>query len=177
MVNMYNRVQLRKELSRDEGRRNHPYFDSKGILTVGVGWNLKANGISEAIRALLDMSQGDPYDHAFFWSDEAIDALLDIGIDEAEKVVGGLVPKWKDMTDERQRALLNMAFNMGKGDGKHGLSSFHHFLAAVNSDDWDGAVTELDATHSAHWHADIGPRADRLMAMFSSDYQDTSTVA
>ena len=39
---------LKAELTRDEGLRLQPYRDSVGKLTIGVGHNLDANGITYA---------------------------------------------------------------------------------------------------------------------------------
>lgn len=154
----YDRSQLRKELSRDEGREAVLYLDKKGILTGGVGWNFEANSVPAAVKALLP-DDWVPQLGATL-SEAAVDALLDIGIAGAESVLGAYVPRWPDFDPVRQRALLNMAFNLG-----HRLAKFPRFLACVRAGDWDGAMQELDRTHSPQWHTDVGPRADRVMAM------------
>lgn len=182
----YDKAALRRELSRDEGRRDKPYFDSKGIKTVGVGWNLEANGIPQDVLPLLGLEPDShdrmaPYSVDYVWPDPAIDALLDLGIARAEGVLNDLLANWHsycDVTvplgsagDVRTRALLNLAFNMGKGHVdaagvKHGLMSFEHFLAAVDGGQWAAAATHL---RGSAWERDVGPgRSGRIERMLES---------
>ena len=184
----YNKIVLRSELSRDEGRRNHVYRDSirtpavpSGYRTVGVGFNLDTNAIPDEVRAMLPSDQGDPLDPEFIWPEPAIDALLDISITAAEHVLDELLPMWHSFCDEtvalgsagdgRTRALLNLAFNMGKGHVdaagvKHGLMSFEHFLAAVAALDWAGAAQHL---RGSGWERQVGPaRSERIEHMLAT---------
>ena len=141
---MYDRDKLRQELSRDEDRRRFAYDDKtgnppalQGKLTIGVGWNLTANGLP----------------------DEVIDRLLDIGIDRAEAGLNEVLSGWRDTLDDvRQRVLLNMAFNLGGPK----LSLFIHFLAHVRDRDWEGAALEME---QSNWFREVGPRAVRLVTM------------
>ena len=94
---------LKAELTRDEGLRLQPYRDSVGKLTIGVGHNLDANGITYA-------------------------AAMQILEDDILNVMGQLNSKvswWATLDDARQRVLANMAFNLGI----NGLLGFHHLLA------------------------------------------------
>ena len=80
---------LKAELTRDEGLRLQPYRDSVGKLTIGVGHNLDANGITYA-------------------------AAMQILEDDILNVMGQLNSKvswWATLDDARQRVLANMAFN------------------------------------------------------------------
>ena len=133
----YDRAMLRGELSRDEGRERFPYRDTEGILTIGVGWNLEANGIPE----------------------DMIDRLLDIGIEHAEIDVGVLYPEWRNtLNGVRQRVLLNMAFNLGRVR----LAGFRNMWAAVRAQEWDRAAAEM---LDSKWARQVGPRAHRLSEM------------
>ena len=140
---------LKQELSRDEARRTRVYDDAdgstpftagmtqKGKLTIGVGWNLTDNGLP----------------------DRQIDELLDIGIDRACEALDRIWPGWTAALDEtRQRALANMAFNMGPAK----LEGFPHFLAALKSGDYALAAQNLA---DSLWHRQVGPRAERIEAM------------
>ena len=133
----YDRQMLRAELSRDEGRKQFPYRDSEGILTIGVGWNLEANGLPENI----------------------IDMLLDLGIQRAETDLGVLYPGWREhLNAARQRALLNMAFNLGRLR----LAKFHNMWQAIRDHDWDRAALEM---LDSKWARQVGARAHRLSEM------------
>jgi GH24 family phage-related lysozyme (muramidase) len=54
----------------------------------------------------------------------------------------------------RERALINMAFNLG-----YRLSGFKKFLAAVNAEDWETAAKEM---MDSKWAQQVGDRAVRL---------------
>lgn len=87
----YSRDLLEKELERDEGKRDRPYRCSEGYLTIGIGHNLDAKPLSEAaIRQI-------------FYDD----------IEDVERELDREMPWWRKMSDARQRAMINMAFNMG----------------------------------------------------------------
>ena len=190
----YHKGKLRTELGRDEGRVNHPYLDTKGILTVGTGWNLEANGIPDSVRSILDKEAGyaqlEPgtwLRQITLWPNDALDALLDIGISEAEHTLDRFFPEWHRLCDEnnplgspgdvRSRALLNMAFNLGGN-----LRKFPHFLAACKAGDWGAAAMELDVQHSPQWRADVRDlpgkegRVDRIMHMILTGTEPDATM-
>lgn len=123
---------LYSDLSTDEGKRSKVYNDSMGIPTVGIGCNLRDNGLCEAAI------------YAQF--------LHDVATAEAE--VAKVVPKYNSLSDNRRAALINMAFNLG-----HRLGGFQKFLAAVNAGNWHTASHEMiDST----WAKQVGERAVRL---------------
>ena len=127
---------LKAELERDEGLRLKPYQDTVGKLTIGVGRNLDDVGISKA---------------------EA-DFLLRADIERAEFDARLLVSCFEQLTDARQRVLVNMAFNLGRPR----LGKFRKFLAAVAAGDWHTAAREmLDSA----WAEQVGDRATRLARM------------
>lgn len=143
----YNRVALRAELSRDEGREPMMYLDSEGIETIGVGWNLKHNPLPE----------------------DVIDRLLDEGIEQAEEALDKIEPRWRDtskVTQARQRALLNLAFNLGQtrlAGFKKMWESIGNAITTGNASWWDEAAKHaLDSK----WATQVGPRAQRIAAMF-----------
>ncbi len=137
----YDRMMLRAELSRDEGRRNLAYEDSEGIMTIGVGWNLESNPMPE----------------------EVIDRLLDVGIEQSEAALDALYPRWKEeLSHIRQRVLLNMAFNMGQSR----LGGFVNMWAAIKSGDFtEASIQMLDSK----WADQVGVRASRLAIMMERD--------
>ena len=82
---------LRAELIRDEALRLMPYVDTVGKVTIGVGRNLTDKGITN----------------------EEANLMLDNDIQEHLKLLDDNLEWWRTMTDNRQRVLANMAFNMG----------------------------------------------------------------
>jgi len=124
---------LRDQLYRDEGLRLHPYEDTVGKLTVGVGRNLDDKGISE----------------------EEADAMLSNDIQEVEEGLANEIPWIVHLDDVRKAVLLNMAFNLGVG----GLMSFSNMLQAVQEWDWEWAGKEME---NSRWWNQVGRRAARL---------------
>ena len=129
-------------LTQHEGRRTHPYTDTVGKLTIGVGRNLTDRGLS-----------GDE-----------IDCLLANDIRLADAICCDLF-SWqvfRNISIPRQHALLSMAFNLGKPR----LSGFTRMIAAVKAGDWDRAADEaLDS----RWASQVGDRANEIAAMLRGD--------
>jgi lysozyme len=127
---------LAAELTRDEGKRLKPYKDSVGKLTIGVGRNLDDVGIRP----------------------DECDLLLKNDILAAMNQLDINLAWWRNLDEVRQRVLANMAFNMGIAT----LLTFKNTLAAVEAGSWEAAA---DGMKASHWAAQVGPRADRLIAM------------
>jgi lysozyme len=123
---------LRRELTRDEGRRARPYRCTSGKLTIGVGWNLDDNGLPETI----------------------IDALFDISIGIAERDARDLVPNFDSLSPNRQRVLVNMAFM-----GRPAFSGFRDLFDALAAEDFERAAVEM---LDSKWARQVGARATRL---------------
>lgn len=121
------------ELEVDEGRRSRLYLDSLGIPTVGVGRNLRDLGLS----------------------DSEIDLLLRNDIDRVCKELNRYLPWWSMMSDDRQRVLANMCFNMGIEK----LLGFRNTLRAMEIGDYGEAA---DGMLASLWARQVGPRAIRL---------------
>lgn len=130
---------LRDQLIRDEGKRLMPYEDSVGILTIGVGHNLIAHGIS----------------------DEVCDLLLTEDIARVQGDLRVRIPWYLDLPEPRRAVLENMAFNVGTG----GLLGFRRMLAAVQAGDYALAATEM---LDSRWAGQVGGRARRLATQMRS---------
>lgn len=127
---------MKFELRRDEGVRLKPYRDTVGKLTIGVGINLD-EGITE---------------------DES-DYLLESRIRRAESDLDRALPWWRGLSEARQRALINMAFNMGVPR----LLGFGNMIHALHGGEYDRAAAEaLDS----RWARQVGARAQRIAEMF-----------
>jgi len=126
---------LREELIRDEGLRLKPYTDTVGKMTIGVGRNLTDNGISE---------------------EEAM-MMLHNDIQEHIKLLDDRIPWWRTLSENRQRVLANMAFNMGPA-----LFSFINTLSAMERGYYEKAAQGME---NSKWAGQVGPRAERLIKM------------
>jgi lysozyme len=128
---------MEKELIRDEGMILKPYIDSLGNMTIGVG-HLIVNG--EKVKAITRK--------------EAIE-ILDKDISIAEHRLSNMIPSWKKLDDVRQRALLNLTFNLG-----YKLASFKLFMLAVKEEDWEKAADQLV---KSKWYSQVKSRGPRIV--------------
>jgi lysozyme len=133
-VSTEDRAKLRAQLVKHEALRLKPYFDTVGRLTIGVGRNLDADGITE---------------------DEA-QYLLSGDIDRVVKGLFARYPTWFPALDSvRQAVLVNMGFNLGLA----GLAGFTRMLDAVARGDYGGASEEMT---KSRWASQVGQRAAEL---------------
>ncbi len=121
------------QLKRDEGFRPLPYFDSRGVMTLGYGFNLFSDGLTQ--------NEGSAVLHIRTWS-RYIEMLNHL-------------PWVRYIDDARQGVLLNMAYNLGTV----GELKFHVTLADVQAKRYDLAA--VDMLKSA-WANQVGERAQRL---------------
>lgn len=124
---------LHRELPIDEGSRAHPYRDTVGKLTIGVGRNLDDVGLRP----------------------NEIYYLLDNDIADAEDTARSIVDTFDQLSDERKAVLVNMAFNLGRDR----LMGFAQMLQAVRDERWDDAAA---AMLDSKWAIQVGARATRL---------------
>ena len=128
-----------EQLVDHEGLELHPYEDSLGILTIGVGRNLEERGISE--------------DEAFYLLGNDIEIIWDELIKQH--------PIVEDLDDQRQMILLDMAFNMGVPR----LGKFKKMWAAIEDGDMiEASKQALDS----RWADQVGSRAERLAERLTS---------
>ena len=83
--------QLKKQIIAHEGMKLELYKCTAGYWTIGVGRNLSSRGIS--VETAVDM----------------LDEDIEICISELDKVC----PWWREGTDARQHALIDLHFNLG----------------------------------------------------------------
>ncbi|GAB3123810.1 hypothetical protein GCM10027256_18490 [Novispirillum itersonii subsp. nipponicum] len=133
MNGTFDETALAADLRRDEAVRLLPYRCTAGKLTIGIGRNLDDVGISAEEAAVL------------------------LGND-IRRVLAGLdrqLPWWRGLSAGRQRALANMAFNLGLPR----LLGFRQMLAALQAGQWEEAARQaLDSK----WAGQVGERADRI---------------
>ena len=130
---------LRQDLVRDEGLRLTVYRCPAGYLTIGCGRNLEGRGISTP--------------EAMFLLDNDIAACLgDLGS----------CAWWGALNPVRQRALLNMRFQLGSG----AFRGFVQMLAALEQRNYAAAAA---AARDSKWaRADSPARAQRITAQIET---------
>jgi len=133
---MEQRERLEALLVDHEGERLKPYRCTQGFLTIGVGRNLDAKGISQ----------------------EESRFMLANDIRDAERDARTFFPEFGYLTANRQIVLIDMAFNLGLG----GLVKFRNFRYALEKRDYTTAAAEM---LNSRWSGQVGRRAETLARM------------
>lgn len=128
-------------LTRHEGKRNQAYTDSRGYLTIGIGFLI------------------DPRVKGSGLTDDEIEAVLRLRVDKViAKIDSGPLKWWRQMSTNRQAVLADMAFNLGEV----GLENFKNTLAHMKAGNYNQAA--LDMLQSK-WASQVGGRAKELSDM------------
>lgn len=142
-----NLQKLKQELKADEGVRHTIYKDSLGNWTIGVGHLVLPSELSEYKGRYVE--------------DKEIDALLESDIHKAFTSISSW-PVYKAMdTDARQRALINMSFQLGTKD----LAGFKNSLRELENLQWAKAGARL---RKSLWYRQTPKRAERVIRMLET---------
>ena len=126
------------DLKLDEGFSSKPYRDTEGLLTIGYGTLIEGGITKEEAELLLRhrlMGQAAE--------------LLRIRPDVAK------------MPDQVQRAIINMAYNLGVPR----LMQFKKMWAALDAGDYGAAADEAE---DSRWHRQVGTRGERVVSWIRS---------
>lgn len=128
------------ELINDEGVKLAPYSDSLGHKTIGVGHLVKDG---ESFKSITPEKAG---------------FLLAGDIKIAENELNNVYPRWRELDDVRQRAMLNLMFNLGE----YRFSKMKTFLAAMDCKDYHHAANTLKRYK---WCKQVGRRCPIIVEM------------
>lgn len=132
-MNLELRAKLRNMLLKHEGLRLHPYQDSVGKTTIGVGRCLTTRGISESEAFIL-------LDDDMMWFTDKLTATF---------------PWFSTLDENRQAALIDMTFNLGM----NGFLEFKEMISALDRHDFEQASEHLLQSKYAE---QVGMRAHDL---------------
>lgn len=128
---------LESELRGDEGYEECVYKDSLGFYTIGIGFLVDPRKKGAGLRP------------------EEISFILKNRIGLIARELDLKLSWWRTLNPDRQRILLNMAFQMGVD----GLLGFKNTLAMVKAGDFNSAADGM--LHSL-WAQQTPKRAKRL---------------
>lgn len=149
----YDMDALKRELRRDEGERLAPYRDSLGNWTVGVGHLLTGSELERFVNPATGNARKT------LTEAECADLLLG-DIIGAENNLNRVFPGWLGLDDVRQRAMLNLSFNLGSRLGK-----FVGFLRCVEDRQWPEAAAHLK---NSRWWGQVKSRGPRIAHMITA---------
>ena len=134
---------LMKELIMDEGYKYEIYLNHLGYPTLGVGHLITEK--DEEYGKIV----GTPV------SEDRIKECLDNDIKIVCEELDMKEPWWRSLSDNRQRVVANMCFNLGHPR----FSKFKNFIQAMQISDWERAAAEM---MDSKWSGQVGDRAVRL---------------
>jgi lysozyme len=156
--NTWGNAALVAQLVEDEGLRHQVYFDTEGVATIGIGYNLESNTANLSTAELGALRQhGITTERAY--------SVLNQELEVCENEMDKAIPWWHDLSAPRQRVLMNMCYNLGWPN----LSGFHHTLAYLKAGDYEEAARQmLDSL----WAKQVGSRALRLSNILKAETED-----
>lgn len=135
------------------GKPLKPGDKLEGWPTIGYGLNLVTRGLTE----------------------EEADALLQHAIAETAQALAAKFPVFRELTEPRQAALTDMAYNLGVG----GIAGFKKMWTALG-EGWhaekDGRTADANKAYrraaeemrTSKWAAQVGQRAETLARMIET---------
>lgn len=136
-------LKTRNRIREHEGFRNKPYRCSEGFLSIGIGRNLDANGLS----------------------DNEVEYLFS-GDFAAATQLAATLSCWSALDEVRRGVLVEMVFQMGL----NGVKGFKNTLKAVAAKDWPKVHAGMLASR---WARQTPGRAKRLaQVMLTGQFDD-----
>lgn len=130
---------LVNQLRSDEGEVLHAYPDQFGYITIGIGTCI------------------DRRKNCGITSEEA-EYLLTNRLKITEAALSVSVSNWSTLSETRQIALIDMAYQMGV----NGVMNFKNMMESIEKEDWQGAH---DHALDSKWAKQTPARADRIASM------------
>ena len=151
---------IRDRVIDHEGKRNTVYKDSRGIPTIGVGFNLNRQD-SNALLTQVGANPGQIKRGQSKLSNKQINPLLNKDLKKSKEDAKQLVKNFTGLPSEIQGVLIEMVFNLGA----KGLSEFNTFLLHIASKNFKAASKEM---LNSSWAKQVGNRAITLSNIVKS---------
>ncbi|WP_192711435.1 glycoside hydrolase family protein [Methylobacterium sp. OAE515] len=145
------------------------YRDSKGIATIGYGFNLEA-GAYGVLRSVTTKSASDLIAKSAFLTEAEAQSLLLLSEYVALKGVRTFFRRFDTVDLPRKVVLTSMVYQMGQSS----FGKFHRLIEAVKVQDWNGAVVSME---NSKWSRIDSPlRARRMTVAMRSGLFPASAV-
>jgi lysozyme len=157
-------TQGKKQIRIDEGKRNRVYRDTRGIRTIGIGYNMDMVGSRATFMSVLDVDARafeDTRDGLCSLSDAMIEKLFNFVVTDAYRSACFLIKDLQARPQIVQDVLTNLVYNMGWAK----VSRFYKLLTALKARDYNKAADEL--VDSA-WYDQVGERSKRIVEQIRS---------
>lgn len=140
---------MRQKLELFEGKRRCRYQDTKGLDTIGIGFQLRANrGVTASLIGKTNPT---------CITEAEITVLYNHSLRRATRELMQALPWAQRLPIGVRDVMIRMSFNMGMGTpgSGHGVLSFNNTLSMLRRGDYQMAASGF--RHSA-WYKDVGRR-------------------
>jgi lysozyme len=148
---------LYPQLAKHEGIRPKVYNDSTGKPTIGIGFNL-ADPANRRVVEAAGLRHEDLVSGKRSLSDKEIRSLYNHSLNTAMRDAEAWVPNLRSHPPEVQRAVIDMAFNLGRTR----LMGFKKTRKALEARDYNTAANEM---LDSKWAKQVKGRATTLSEM------------
>lgn len=147
---------LKEDLIRHEGIRHKVYPDTKGIPTIGIGYNLHNSNAENDLREIgvniHDVLRGKRLtDKEIYF---LFEKRIKVAINDAIKFLGK--ENYDRQPDQVKIVVINMAYNLGYNR----LNKFIKFRDALINNNYDRAAEEMI---DSRWYHQVGNRSKELV--------------
>jgi lysozyme len=130
-----------------EGFRPKVYLDPAGIRTIGYGHNLEAQPLTAEDKQALGLDPNIADDDIVLTEQQGQD-LYRRDVRKIMPDISSKVPNFSELPRGAQRAIADMAFNMGVA----GVVGFKDMIKALKDKDYDAAADAmLDSNYAKGW--------------------------
>lgn len=130
------------------------YKDSKGIATIGHGFNLQDSTNAEVFQKVAGFSVDEAVKGREITKEQQ-EKLLEHTVAQADADVRKLVPTFDKLTPDQQDALTNFVFNVGLTTAL----KFKNTFAAIRRGDGKDAAARI---RESAYYKQVGPRGERI---------------
>jgi GH24 family phage-related lysozyme (muramidase) len=122
-----------------EGVRDRVYDDTRGIPTVGRGFNLAAGRAADICRR-VGVNYNELRAGLITLTPEQIEAIFELQYEAVKTQARVTFAELDTMPDEAAAVVCDMIFNIGYA----GFLEFRKFIAAVKAERWAVAIEEME---------------------------------
>lgn len=145
---------LAERLKKHEGVKNQVYKDSRGIPTIGVGFNLNREDAPQKIKA-LGLNYNLVKSGKKTLTPQQIDTLLKQDIISSWNSAKDIVKNFIFLPPNAKSVILEMIFNLGRA----GFLKFKNFRNMIEQNNFIKASQEM---LRSSWAKQVGERAKNL---------------
>lgn len=137
-------------IANNEGKKYNTYKDTKGISTIGIGFNIDANKNKLSPELLKAVMSGTI-------NEKTVQDLYKISATQAIKDAKTVFPTFDKLPIQVQKVIIDLCFNMGIG----GVKKFQSMISHINAGNYSAAADDLlwkDAstkTQLSQWFHDV----------------------